>query len=151
MARVEQEFLEAFNDRQFAGQMIPYFVCMQHSYEIYQTAFSFIALWQGARNEVYSSLYEVDPLGDGLNIITGDSLADLSEKIRETLLSRQQEAHSYSHRNATELDPENLRVKLMECEQTIIGLNEAIRATHASTSWRLSAPIRVVSRILRGQ
>jgi glycosyltransferase involved in cell wall biosynthesis len=151
MAQVEQEFLEAFNDRQYAGQMIPYFLCIQHSYEIYRTAISVIALWQGARNENYKCLYEVDPLGDGVNVITGYSLADVSDKIKETMLSRPMESLSLRHRTSTETGPEDLRVKLMESEQTIIGLNEAIRATHASTSWRISAPIRVVARMLRGK
>ena len=39
--------------------------------------------------------------------------------------------------------------RLMKCEQRAASLVAALEAVHASTSWRLSAPIRMLSRALR--
>jgi hypothetical protein len=135
MSHEQERFLKLFGARQAVGPWARRVSFVHNGYEIIKTPVQWTAIRAGVpgrRNEV---MRYVDPLPRKPQVLVSSSWDELREQIGELTTSNTSDAQS-------DADGVALATATMELGRA----RDQIRALHASTSWKITAPLRGLKR-----
>jgi len=167
--KLSEKFLKLYNDRQAAGQHLGRYVGNAYGFSIFRMTWAYVGVRAERPQLTADTLRYVDPIGDGLNTVSAKTYHEVLEnaaeanrqaKAMEVLMSMQPAPVAYPapyppQTAAPSFDFQGLvnekTAQVNQMAETIRNLENNIRALYDSTSWRVSAPLRAVSRLLKRQ
>lgn len=149
--KMSEAFYRLYNERQSIGQMFGRFRGVVFGYEIYELPFQYVGILADQRDRVYRTFDQVDPVADGVYVLTAGTFEDIAaEASAASDRRRDQEMRvTMSHAATSQaLGGADVNGIVGELTRRLDAQQAQLIQIYNSTSWTVSAPIRLVGRLL---